>query len=175
MGQHPCLTAPCGTWGCRVPATAPGGPSPGQFCSSAHQTPRKHRGGENWGGERDGWSVLGTARQESRAASTPWSMPPKGKGLANRLLHHSVPQFPHHHHSSTAKRLHELAACLQFQHQSPHGLRHLTGPAGRVALSPSAGSDQELLQPGSPKQPQPQSIPHTPERCSPIPRGERGP
>lgn len=68
-------------------------------------------------GEKDGLSVLGTAQKESRAASTPWSMPPKGKGLANRLLHHSVPQFPHHHQQgSAAERLQEPAACLQFQH-----------------------------------------------------------
>lgn len=104
-------------------------------------------------GDKDGWSVLGTAQQESRAASTPWSMPPKGKGLANRLLHHSMPQFPHHHkQDSAAERLQEPAACLQFQHwQSSDVLKQLTGLAGRVVLSPSAGSDQELLQPGSPK------------------------
>lgn len=57
-------------------------------------------------GEKDGWPVLGTAQRESRAASTPWSMHPKGKGLANRLLHHSVPQSP-----TTTSRAQQQRGC----------------------------------------------------------------
>lgn len=110
MGQDPHLTAPCGTWGHRVPVAPLGRPSPGQFCSSAHQTPKKHTGGENRRRE-----VAGLCQgQESGAASAPGSVPPKGKALLTGSCATLCLSFPRHQ----SERLQEPAACLQLRQGS---------------------------------------------------------
>lgn len=150
-GQHPHLTAPRRTVGCRADPVLGG---------AAPQHSKLPRDTE----EGDAGDCAGLSRKAG--------LPPCHGGCLprGRLLHRSMPRFPHQQ-GSTAERLQKLAACLQCGHwQRSDVLRQLQGPAGRVALSPSAGSDQELLLPRKPQG----HPPHTGKMFT-HPQGGRGP
>lgn len=142
-GTGPSSRCPSGTWGCRGPAAAQGGFAP------QHIRFPGNRGEGKCGGER--WLVCTGESSAGRQGGLNVCLPGR-RGLLTRSFTPLCLSFPSHQQGSTAEGLHELAACLQFQRwQNSDVLRQLTGWA---ALSPSAGSDQKLLQPGSPEQPQ---------------------
>lgn len=133
--------------------------NPGLLWSSA-QSPRNHKGGKNQEREMCGLYEGQLGRQAGQPPHHGARMP--REGACNWLLHYSVPQFPLQQSEERRQEPGSAAIPALAELRCPHAGSH------RARAQNPARSRSSREAPGRHR------APHPLERCSPIPRRERG-